>query len=130
MKKIVIILLILGIQISCTKSEDDSNQNPSELRIRLSNISAFDFENIKVNTSTGDVSFENLNAGEFSEYQVFTLAYRYAKVQIDIEGVTNLLQPFDYYGEVPLEKADYTYQIDAVNGQGLYKELVLTLIND
>ena len=130
MKKIIIILLILGMQISCTEKDDDSNQDHSELRIRLSNISAFDFENIKVNTSTGDRSFESLSAGEFSKYQVFSLAYRYAKVKLDIEGVTNLLQPFDYHGEDPLENGDYTYQIDAINGEGLHKELVLTLIND
>ncbi len=127
MKKLLICILTIITLLSC--SNDDDN-NSTELRIRLSNASQFDFQNITVNTSTGNVVFEDMNVGQNSEYQVFQSAYRYAFVELEIDGETYTIQPIDYVGETLLENGDYTYQINANNSLEQYEKLSLTLIVD
>ena len=55
MKKILI--LILSISMSCS-GDDDSNT--SDLNIRLSNVSPYNFQNIVINTGTGNTNFKTL----------------------------------------------------------------------
>jgi len=133
MKNILILFISIATLFSCSKplnySKDDEN-NPSGLKIRLSNVSQYDFQNIVVNTTTGDVSFNNLNSGQETEYKVFDRAYKYAFVELEIDGKTYTLQPMDYVGEPLLEKGNYTYQLDANNTVGQYTKLSLTLIED
>jgi len=124
MKNIFIIVVIALALFGC------SNDDSSELKIRLSNASKFNFQNITVNTSTGNVNFENLNSGQKSTYKVFSLAYRYAFVELQIDGKTYTLQPIDYVGEIPLEKGNYTYEITANDSQNQHGKLGLQLIKD
>ena len=120
-------MLFVSSFFSC--SNDDGTRS-SEIRIRLSNVSAFTFQNIVVNTTTGNVGFENLNPGQTTNFKTFETAYRYAFVELEIEGKTYTLQPIDYVGETPLENGNYTYQIDANNSQEQYGKLSLTLVEE
>lgn len=120
------ILLALCIAISTLLScANDDSQN-SNVEIRISNTSSFDYENIIVNSTT----FENLNSGEESVYQIFKKAYRYGFVELDIDGSTYTIQPIDYVGETELEHGKYTYQIDANNSQEQYGKLSLIFVED
>ncbi len=125
MKKILI--LILSISMSCS-GDDDSNT--SELNIRLSNVSPYNFQNIVVNTGTGNTNFENINSQQKTGYKTFETAYRYAFVELEIDGETYTLQPIDYVGETLLENGNYTYEIDANDSQEQYGKLTLTLIEE
>ena len=127
MKKILILIISIAALISCSK---DDEKNPSGLKIRLSNVSQYDFQNIVVNTTTGDVNFENLNSGQKTEYKVFEKAYRYAFVELEIDGKMYTLQPTDYVGETRLGNGKYTYQIEANDSQDQYGKLSLALIKD
>ena len=122
MKKNLILIISIVTLISCSKNEDN---NPSELKIRLSNISQFDFENIVVNISTANTRFENINSQQKTNYKTFQTAYRYAFVELEIDGLKFTYQPIDYAGETPLENGNYTYQIDVNNSN-----LSLILIKD
>ena len=122
MKKNLILIISIVTLISCSKNEDN---NPSELKIRLSNISQFDFENIVVNISTANTCFENINSQQKTNYKTFQTAYRYAFVELEIDGLKFTYQPIDYAGETPLENGNYTYQIDVNNSN-----LSLILIKD
>lgn len=122
--KNILILIVLTIIISgCSKDE-------SELKIRLSNVSQYDFKNIVVNTSTGIVNFEDIKSGQTTEYQIFDMAYRYAFVELEIDGKTYTLLPIDYVGESLLENGNYTYQLDANDTDDQFTRLSLTLIKD
>lgn len=121
-----ILILFWVILLTGCSNDDDVN----EVNIRLSNVSDFDFENIVVNTSTGMVNFEDVTSGEQTEYKTFEKAYRYAFVELEIDGETYTLQPFDYVGEEPLKNGNYTYQIDADVTQEQYGSLSLTLVED
>ncbi|MFA5656267.1 MAG: hypothetical protein WDA37_05930 [Dysgonamonadaceae bacterium] len=127
MKKILILIISISTLISC--SSDDVN-NTSELNIRLSIVSQYDFQNIVVNTTTGNMNFENISSQEMTNYKTFETAYRYAFVELEIDGETYTLQPIDYVGEKPLENGNYTYEIDANDSQEQYGKLSLTLIEE
>jgi len=119
----LILIISIATLIGCTKEE-------SRPKIRLSNISPYDFKNIVVNTTTGNTDFGNLNSGQKTEYKVFERAYSYAFVELEIEGKTYTLQPIDYVGESTLENGNYTYQLDANDPQEEYGILSLTFIED
>ncbi|MFD2098618.1 hypothetical protein [Flagellimonas iocasae] len=121
-------ILILFCVILLTGCSNDDEVN--EVNIRLSNVSDFNFENIVINTSTGMVNFEDIISGEQTDYKTFEKAYRYAFVELEIDGETYTLQPFDYVGEEPLKNGNYTYQIDADVTQEQYGSLSLTLVED
>lgn len=128
MKKILILIVSVAAFISCSKDDENS----SELKIRLSNVSQFDFQNIKVNTasSDGNVNFGNLKAGIKTNYKGFEFAYSYAFIELQIDGKTYTLQPIDYVGETPLTDGNYTYQINASDSQDQYQKLTLSLIKE
>lgn len=126
MKKVLIIIVLISTLISCT----NDSINSSELKIRLFNVSQFEYKNIRVNTSTGEVKFEDINPGQKTDYKTFDTAYRYAFIELEIDGKTYTIQPIDYVGESPLDKGNYTYQIDANNSQDQYGKLNLSLIEE
>ncbi len=126
MKKTIILFISIVALFSCSKDNENN-----EVKIRLSNVSQYDFQNIVVNTTTGDVNFEDLGSGQISEYKVFARAYSYAFIELEIDGDTFTLQPIDYVGEALLENGNYTYQIDANETRDdQYTKLSLTMIED
>jgi len=125
MKKIFILILIVASFYNCKNDNDTSNVN-----IRLANVSQFKYQNIIVDTSTGIVNFDDLNAQQSSEYRTFEKAYSYAFIELQIDGNTYTFQPIDYVGESLLKNGYYTYQIDANESQEQYGTLSLTLIED
>jgi hypothetical protein len=126
MNKILILIISISTLLSCS----NGNDNSSELNIRLSNISQFDFKNITVNTSNENVNFEDINSGQKTDYKTFDTAYRYAFIELEIDGETYTLQPIDYVGETPLENGNYTYQIDVNDSQDQNGSLNLTLVEE
>ncbi len=112
---------------SCSKNDEAIN-------IRLSNVSIYNFENIVVNTSTnstGIMNYDNLASGQFSEYKEFEIAYRYAYVELTIEGEIYKFQPVDYVGETPLDGGNYTYELNAYpQAQVGYNYLSIELIEE
>lgn len=96
----------------------------------MSNVSPYTFQDIRVSTTGDEVSYGDLDTGEFSDYRSFETAYRYGFVELQINGSTYTLQPIDYVGETPLENGWYTYQIDANDSDEQYGRLSLTLIED
>lgn len=126
MKKLLILMVLLLPLFNCTTNDSGA----SEVHIRLSNTSTFNYQDIVVNTSTGNINFEDIGSGEVSDYKTFETAYRYAFVELKIDDETYTLQPTDYVGETPLSSGYYTYQIDANDTTEQYHKLSLTLIKD
>jgi len=127
MKKLLILIILSVALFSCN---DDDDNNLTGLKIRLSNVSHYKFQNIVVNTTTGNVNFEDLNSGQKSAYKEFEKAYRYAYVELEINGKKYTLQPIDYVGETLLANGKYTYKIDVNDSGDQYSRLSLTLVED
>ena len=106
-----------------------SSDESSDLQIRISNVSEFNYENINVNASGEIVNFGNLDSNSKSEFRTFDLAYRYAFVEFQINGETFTLQPIDYVGETPLENGKYSYEIN-VNPSSQFQKVTLELKNE
>jgi len=113
MKGLIIFIVAVFLFSNC--SDDDKLQS---VNIRLSNISDFDFKNIIVNTSTGNVAYGDLNSGKVSEYKTFELAYNYAYIEVYIDDQRCAIQPIDYVGETPIKNGNYTYELD-IDGNAL-----------
>ncbi|WP_424000760.1 hypothetical protein [Maribacter sp. IgM3_T14_3] len=125
MKKILILIFAICLFLNCSK--DDSN---NDVNIRLSNVSDSDFENIIVNTTTGDTNYGDIKSNQVSEYKNFNKAYRYAYVELNIGEETYTIQPIDYVGETPLTNGNYTYQLDLVSYEEGFLDLTITLIEE
>ena len=127
MRKILILFISISTLFGCSSGD---HNNASEINIRLSNVSQYEYKNIVVNTTTGNTNFENIISQQKTSYKTFKTAYRYAFVELQIDGKTYTLQPIDYVGETPLENGNYTYQINANDSQEQYGKLSLTLIKE
>ena len=127
MIKIISFILIGLVMFACSNSDSALN---TEVEIRIANISGFDFKNIVVNASDGERNYGNIHANQISEYKTFDLAYRYAFIELQIDGETYTVQPFDYVGETILTPGHYTYEIDANNSGSQYDRLILSFKED
>jgi hypothetical protein len=125
MKKIFLVFVI-GVLFSCSSdnNEETPSQQTSSLQIRILNASQYKFESITVN----QVSYGDLIAKQRSTYKTHEMAYRYAFVELQINGKTYTIQPIDYVGETALENGNYTYKI-TVNPDP-YHELGIELVKD
>ena len=103
-------LVIISLALFGCSSEEAENSN--DLKIRISNVSEFNYDNIKVSTTGNMVDFGNLNSSSKSEYKVFDSAYRYAFVEFQINEENFTFQPIDYVGETLLENGKYAYEIN------------------
>lgn len=112
MKNTLFFLLPVLLFLNGCSPEDEA------IRIRIKNSSAFNYENVYVNTSGGENNYGNLQSGQISEYKEFGSAYRYAYIRLEVNGQTAVIQPFDYVGETLLENGKYTYEVaaDGTNG--------------
>lgn len=122
----MILLTLITIFLSCSESD----VNKSAVNIRLANTSIYDYENIVINTTTGDVNFGDLKSGSISDYKVFETAYRYAYVKLEINGNILRIQPIDYVGETPLKNGNYTYEIHTDSPNEEYGALSIELVVD
>ncbi len=125
MKKILILLSVLVI-FGCTKEGDDA----IDVQIRVANVSDFDYKNIMINVGSGNNFFEDLDAGQTSNYQVFDYAYWYGNVGLNIDGDTFSIQIIDYVGETPLSNGKYTFEINANNSQDQFGKLTSEMIKN
>ncbi|WP_375578585.1 hypothetical protein ABWH96_16380 [Marivirga tractuosa] len=123
-------MLILLALITIFSSCSESDINKSAINIRLANTSIYDYENIIINTTTGDVNFGELKSGNNSDYKVFETAYRYAYGKLEINGNILRIQPIDYVGETPLKNGNYTYEIHTDSPNEEYGALSIELVVD
>jgi len=119
MKKIIFAALILFVFGSCSKNDDF---NP--VKIRVYNASDFEFQDIEMDPSTGLISFGDIGPNQYSEYQDFEKAYRYAYISVVVNDSAYVVQPIDYVGETPLDKGNYTYRLNFTNDDKLTFGLV------
>ncbi len=113
-------ILILCIVLSCNKGKDNCvehhldacNTDVTKTNIRIKNNSAYDFCNVVLNPEGRYTNYGGIKGGETSCYRIYDKAYRYAYVNLYIDGEEYIIQPIDYVGEQPLGKGAFTYLID------------------
>lgn len=108
MKRFAFLIVFLAVILGCTREGDG-------VEIRVGNACGVDLQNIIVNTSSGNVQYGELKAGEVSAYKVFDIAYRYAFIQVNMGDEVYTFQPIDYVGEEPLTEGRYTYELTIID---------------
>lgn len=111
MKKIIFCLFTaLLLSVSCTDRDDELNG----INIRIKNNNSFIYDRVAV-SGTEEV-YENVAAGEFSDYLVYEDAYQFASITITAGEQSYNLQIIDFVGETPLGLGFYTYELTAEEG--------------
>jgi len=116
---IAAIAFAIFFQHACSK-DTDSDTSSGAVNIQIENNSIFDFELIHVNTSGGKHDYGNLLSGQSSDYKSFEKAFRYAQIEMKINGEITRLQPIDYVGEAPLPPGNHAYVLDVSRSAGQY----------
>lgn len=119
MKTILRFILLMGVLVlipsSCKKY--DKSKGPTDIRIR--NLSTYTFEDIFVDTSSGEREFGNLAPGAVSEYHRFDKAYRQALIVLKINGTEYTFTPVSYTFEVYLGRGKFSYEVWVDDNQGV-----------
>jgi len=102
--------------------------NVEGVHIRIKNVSAFDYEEIFVNTTGGEHNYGEMTMDNLTDYYEFDQAYSYAYVRLLIGGTTYEMQPIDYVGETLLEDGFYTYELDVTSLEN--RNFSINLIED
>lgn len=90
--------------------------SPTVARIRIANAGTVDFDQVIVHFPNGDaLSYGPVLAGSkgFYAYSDGPL-YRYAAVEVVVNGTRYRYQPDDFLGETPLPPGTYTYELSLV----------------
>ena len=91
----------------------DSPFGPSgDVNVRVANNSSFAFERVEVVFPENEVDYGSVSAHGVSEYTPVETAYRYAYIEVEIDGEVLKIQPIDYVGETPLGPGFYTYLLN------------------
>ena len=83
-----------------------------DIRIRVANNSSFAFDRVEVVFPEDAIDYGSIRAGDVSQYANVSAAYRYAYIEVEIDGEELKIQPIDYVGETPLEAGRYTYALN------------------
>ncbi|PCI00341.1 MAG: hypothetical protein COB81_09070 [Flavobacteriaceae bacterium] len=128
-KAILLFLLIFSI-FSCKDKEIPLQKVEEGIQIRIKNTSPFTYHNTLINTAINDINFGTLAPEASSEYLEVKEAYRYAFVELTIDGKTYTIQPIDYVGETVLTPGKYTYNISASDSEERLNKLGIVLVED
>lgn len=93
----------------------DCGEDESKTNIRIENISDYDFCNVVLDPGNISTNYGGIEKNETTCYRSFEVAYDYAYVQLFIGEKEFVIQPFDYIGEQPLGKGEFTYYIDVTD---------------
>lgn len=120
MNRVLVILSIVLITLSCTDRDDELNS----ANIRIKNSSSIVFDEVQVGQQ--ETPYLNIAPDEYSEYLPYEVAYRYAYISVNAGAETYVLQPIDYTGETELPTGLYTYELH-ITEEG---ELTLSFLAD
>lgn len=121
---ILTIGLITTFSISCNKdslkgceahSKALCNEDINKTNIRIINASKYDFCNVVLNPSSGNVNYGIIQKNTSTCYRAYDVAYNYAYLTLDIGDKTFTLQPIDYVGEPELGTGKFSYTIDVID---------------
>ena len=86
------------------------------IQIRIGNESHASFSNVAVLFPEQEVDYGAVPVGRSSEYRRVTVAYAYARIDVQIGSTELRIQPIDYVGESQLPPGRYTYALDVIDG--------------
>jgi hypothetical protein len=108
MKKLIIISIIILSVVACKKTKYEP-EGPTDVRVK--NLSALSFTEVKVNISDTIKSFGSINAGGFSPYIRFPKAFVKAEISAKVNGQLLSTGIIDYTGMNYIGQSKITYEV-------------------
>ncbi len=132
MQLIKILPVLILFLVSCEQDVQvpERPELDGKTAIRIRNTSGFFYSNVVVNTNGGQNEYNTIIPSTLSDYKLFDFAYRYAFVEMTIDGELATIQPIDFFGETILPSGYYTYEIGASESSNRYGRLTLILVED
>lgn len=110
--------LALGFFLAFAGCDSPFGLFEGDVEIRIANNSSFTFDRVDVVFPEDEVSYGGIPAGGRTDYRKVSVAYRYAYVEVEVNGHQSVIQPIDYVGEETLDGGRYTYALNfTVEGQ-------------
>lgn len=104
--------VIAPVFVLVTAACDSPFAPDGDVEIRITNASSFPFERVDAVFPDDEVSFGAINPQGSSAYRRVSTAYRYAYIEVQIDGEELRIQPIDYVGEDPLDPGKYSYVLN------------------
>lgn len=96
---------------SCT-DKDDEVLNVNQSQIRVSNNSQYNYENVTIHTSSGDIVYNDIASNQSSGYRTFNIIASDNYVEFTING-NNFSSTFYYDNSTNITDGSYTLEITA-----------------
>lgn len=108
MKKLLIISLIILSVVACKKTKYEP-EGPTDVRVK--NLSALPFTEVKVNISDTIKIIGNITSGGFSPYIRFPKAFVKAEISAKVNGLLLSTGVVDYTGLNYIGQSKITYEV-------------------
>lgn len=119
---------LLILFISCSDNDDNSIQD-NQIQIRVSNNSQYNYENVIIHTTGGEIVYNNIASNQVSNYNTFSVINSDSFVEFTING-NNL--SFQFYSDetTNLSNGLYTLRITANGTATEVDDIALELLTD
>jgi len=104
---LVIIVAVVAVLLAAVYFYYPKQRPGATAQVRVLNQTGVPLQNVRINGRP----FGDLAAGAATPYQDLRPAYRYADLQLVIDGKPVRLRPDDYVGEATLGKGRFSYRI-------------------
>ena len=108
MKKLLIISLLILSVVACKKTKYEP-EGPTDVRVK--NLSALPFTEVKVNISDTIKIIGNITSGGFSPYIRFPKAFVKAEISAKVNGLLLSTGVVDYMGLNYIGQSKITYEV-------------------
>ena len=127
MKKLILVTILVSF-FSCT-DKDDEVLNVNQSQIRVSNNSQYNYENVTIHTSSGDIVYNDIASNQSSGYRTFNIIASDNYVEFTINGNNFSIQFYDN-NTTNLSNGSYTIEITATGTATEVQSLTLQLLTD
>lgn len=102
---------LLVLFISCSDNDDNSIPD-NQIQIRVSNNSQYNYENVIIHTTSGEIAYNNIASNQVSNYNTFSVIDSNSFVEFTING-NNFSGTFYNDNTTNLSNGSYTLEITA-----------------
>lgn len=127
MKKLILLTILVSL-FSCTDNDDNKITN-NQIQIRVSNNSQYNYENVIIHTTSGEIAYNNIASNQVSNYNTFSVIDSDSFVEFTING-NNFSMSFYNDDNTNLSNGLYTLKISAIGTPTEVNAIVGDLLTD
>lgn len=127
MKKLILLTILVSL-FSCTDN-DDNNITNNQNQIRVSNNSQYNYENVIIHTTSGEITYNNIASNQVSNYNTFSVIDSDSFVEFTING-NNFSMSFYNDDTTNLSNGLYTLKISAIGTPTEVNAIIGDLLTD